>query len=287
MPTLQPGDIVVSNHPAFGGSHLPDVTVLAPVFADGSDRPVAYLANRAHHAETGGVSPGSMPASTNCLAEEGVVISPQLLFAGGHSKMDVIEELLRSGNYPSRQVAENLADLSAQVASLRLGMDAMQELLKEYGAEEITLRMAEMGKESANSCGEFLKNLGDCELRAEQFLDDGDCLSLMIGVADGHAIFDFSGTSPVRKDGLNATEAIVTSAICYCLRVLIGKELPLNEGLLAPVTIEIPKGSLLSPEFVDDPLECAGVRGAMWRSASGLWTLFFQPLGRLPVRRAR
>jgi 5-oxoprolinase (ATP-hydrolysing) len=279
MPELKPGDIVVSNHPAFGGSHLPDVTVLAPVFANGSDRPVAYLANRAHHAEIGGVSPGSMPASTNCLAEEGVVISPQLLFAGGASEMDIIEKLLRSGNYPSRQVAENLADLSAQVASLRLGMDAMQELLKEYGAEEISLRMAEMGKESADSCLEYLKDFGDCELRAEQFLDDGDRLSLKIGVVDGRATFDFSGTSLVRKDGLNATEAIVTSAVCYCLRVLIGKELPLNEGLLAPVTIEIPKGSLLSPEFVDDPLACPGVAGGNVEISQRVVDLIFSAFG--------
>jgi 5-oxoprolinase (ATP-hydrolysing) len=279
MPELKPGDIVVSNHPAFGGSHLPDVTVLAPVFADGSDRPVAYLANRAHHAEIGGASPGSMPASTNCLAEEGVVIAPQLLFAGGESKMDNIEELLRSGNYPSRQVAENLADLSAQVASLRLGIDAMEELLKEYEAEEIYLRMAEMGKESAGSCTEYLKDLGDCELRAEQFLDDGDRLSLRIGVVDGHAIFDFSGTSPVRKDGLNATEAIVTSAVCYCLRVLIGKELPLNEGLLSPVTIEIPKGCLLSPEFLDDPLQCPGVAGGNVEISQRVVDLIFSAFG--------
>jgi 5-oxoprolinase (ATP-hydrolysing) len=279
IPVLKPGDIVVSNHPAFGGSHLPDVTVLAPVFADGSDRPFAYLANRAHHAEIGGASPGSMPASTNCLAEEGVVISPQLLFAGGESKMDIIEKLLRSGNYPSRQVAENLADLSAQVASLRLGMDAMEELLKEYGAEEISLRMTEMGKESADSCLEYLKNLGDCELRAEQFLDDGDSLSLKIAVSDGRATFDFSVTSSVRRDGLNATEAIVTSAVCYCLRVLIGKELPLNEGLLDPVTIKIPKGSLLSPEFVDDPLQCPGVAGGNVEISQRVVDLIFSAFG--------
>ena len=172
-----------------------------------------------------------------------------------------------------------MADLSAQVASLRLGMNAMHGLLNEYGAEEISLRMAEMGEESADSCGVYLKNLGDCELRAEQFLDDGDRLSLRIGVADGRANFDFSGTSSVRKDGLNATEAIVTSAVCYCLRVLIGKELPLNEGLLAPVTIEIPNGSLLSPEFVDDPLQCPGVAGGNVEISQRVVDLIFSAFG--------
>ncbi len=275
------GDIVVSNHPAFGGSHLPDVTVIAPVFAEGMDRPVAYLANRAHHAEIGGASPGSMPASTCCLAEEGVVISPQLLFEGGESKMDGMEELLRSGEYPSRQVPENLADLSAQVASLRLGMDAMQELLAEYGQEEISLRMAEMSRESADACEEYLRNLGNCRLAADQYLDDGDRLSLEIAVEEGRATFDFSGTSSVRRDGLNATEAIVSSALCYCLRILIGKELPLNEGLLAPVRIEIPSGCLLRPQFSDDPVKCPGVAGGNVEISQRLVDLILSAFGKV------
>ena len=261
LPKLCPGDIVVSNHPAFGGSHLPDVTVLAPVFAEGENRPVAYLANRAHHAEIGGKSPGSMPASTNSLAEEGVVISPRLLFEAGKSRMDEIEKLLQSGKYPSRQPAENLADLSAQVASLRLGLDTVQEMIQSYGYEEITDQIRAMSKVSSVSCEEFFRKFGDVTTQAEQFLDDGDRLSLQLDIKNGRAKFNFLGTSPVRNDGLNATLAIVTSAVCYCMRVLIAKELPLNEGLLEPVDILVPEGCLLNPTFPGKLSDCPGVAG--------------------------
>jgi 5-oxoprolinase (ATP-hydrolysing) len=261
LPPLEPGDIVVSNHPAFGGSHLPDVTVLAPVFAEGGARPIAYLANRAHHAEIGGKSPGSMPASTRSLAEEGVVLFPQLLFAGGISQMGEVEMILKSGRFPSRQPAENLADLSAQVASLRMGMDGMQEILQDYGVQEISEQMKAIFEVSSTCSKGYFAGLGNFTQSVEQTLDDGDALKLYISVENGQATFDFSGTAKVRTDGLNATPAIVTSAVCYCLRVLIGKELPLNEGLVQPVDIHIPSGSLLNPDFSDDPENCPGVAG--------------------------
>jgi 5-oxoprolinase (ATP-hydrolysing) len=279
LPKLCPGDIVVSNHPAFGGSHLPDVTVLAPVFAEGKDRPVAYLANRAHHAEIGGKSPGSMPASSNSLAEEGVVLSPQLLFAAGKSRMDEIEKLLQSGKYPSRQPAENLADLSAQVASLRLGLDAMNELIQTYGHQEITDQISDMSKVSNASCEEFFQKCGDVTTQAEQFLDDGDRLSLLLGIKNGRAKFNFSGTSLVRKDGLNATLAIVTSAVCYCMRVLIARELPLNEGLMGPVDILVPAGCLLNPTFPDKLSDCPGVAGGNVEISQRLVDLILSAFG--------
>ena len=279
LPKLCPGDIVVSNHPAFGGSHLPDVTVLAPVFAEGKDRPVAYLANRAHHAEIGGKSPGSMPAFTNSLAEEGVVISPQFLFAGGESRMDEIAKLLQSGKYPSRQTAENLADLSAQVASLRLGVDTIKELIEAYGYCEIMEQMNLMSEVSRASCHKFFQKLGNATIRAEEFLDDGDRLSLRLKIKSGRAEFDFSGTSPVRSDSLNATLAIVTSSVCYSLRVLIGRELPLNEGLLEPVEILVPEGSLLNPTFSNNLSDCPGVAGGNVEISQRLVDLILSAFG--------
>ena len=281
LPKLCPGDIVVSNHPAFGGSHLPDVTVLAPVFAEGKDRPVAYLANRAHHAEIGGKSPGSMPAFTNSLAEEGVVIPPQFLFAGGESRMDEIAKLLQSGKYPSRQTAENLADLSAQVASLRLGVDTIKELIEAYGYCEIMEQMNLMSEVSRASCHKFFQKLGNATIRAEEFLDDGDRLSLRLKIKSGRAEFDFSGTSPVRSDSLNATLAIVTSAVCYSLRVLIGRELPLNEGLLEPVEILVPEGSLLNPTFSNNLSDCPGVAGGNVEISQRLVDLILSAFGKV------
>jgi 5-oxoprolinase (ATP-hydrolysing) len=281
LPPLQPGDVVVSNHPSFGGSHLPDVTVLAPVFAEVGDRPIAYLANRAHHAEIGGKSPGSMPASTRSLAEEGVVLFPQLLFAGGTSNMGEVEQLLKSGIFPSRQPAENLADLSAQVASLRMGLDGMQSILQEYGVQEISEQMKAISEVSSACTTEYFSDLGNFTKEVEQTLDDGDILRLRISVEKGRANFDFSGTAKVRADGLNATPAIVTSAVCYCLRVLIGKELPLNEGLVQPVDIHIPSGSLLNPPFSDDPENCPGVAGGNVEISQRLVDLIFSAFGQV------
>ena len=258
--SLSKGDILVSNHPAFGGSHLPDVSLLAPVFGV-SGAPVCYVANRAHHAEIGGISPGSMPAGAKSLAEEGIVIVPQFLFQEGKDQIDRIIGLLQEGLYPSRQLAENRADLSAQVASLRHGVNALEALLSTFGEDEILFQMKSLREESKASCVEYLQKWGSQQLVGEEFLDDGNILKLKVTITHGQATFDFSGTSPVRQDNLNATEAIVYSVVCYCLRVLINSELPLNEGLLDPIKIIVPSGTLLNPGFVSDPRQYPGVAG--------------------------
>lgn len=260
FPPLSKGDILVSNHPAFGGSHLPDVSVLAPVFGDGGET-ICFLANRAHHAEIGGVSPGSMPAGSSTLEQEGVVLFPQYLFEKGESRMDQIEKLLQQTEYPSRQVSDNLADLSAQVASLRYGIDTMEQLIAEYGENEITQQMNALREESSLSSRHFLKGFGDAVLSGSQSLDDGDRIELQVSMQGGSAIFDFTGTAPGRDDNVNATEAIVHSAVCYCLRILIGSNLPLNEGLLEPVSLILPADSLLNPAFSSDASQSPGVAG--------------------------
>ncbi len=260
FPHLHREDIIVTNHPAYGGSHLPDVTVFAPLFSS-SNEIIGFLANRAHHAEIGGVSPGSMPANSKNLLEEGVVISPQYLFHGGRSCMNEISELLRDSEFPTRQLNDNLADLSAQVASLRLGLKEMKVMESEYSHATLKEQMHNLRTDSAISCEKFLSGWGNGSLSSTQFLDDGDQLKLVIEIKDGKALFDFSGTSSFRKDNLNATVAITQSAVCYCLRVLINKEIPLNEGLLKPITFVIPKGSILAPPFSKNPDMCPGVAG--------------------------
>ena len=260
FPQLSKGDILVANHPGFGGSHLPDISVLAPVFGK-SEEPVCFVANRAHHAEIGGASPGSMPAGSATLEQEGVVLYPQYLFEKGESRMGQIKKILQQAKYPSRQVSENLADLSAQVASLRYGVDAMEHLLVEYGEDEITRQMNALREESSLKCKKFLKDFGDVVLSGTEFLDDGDRIELQVSIKNSSAIFDFKGTAPVRDDNLNANEAIVHSAVCYCLRVMIESNLPLNEGLLEPVSIVLPKGSMLNPAFSLDPSKSPGVAG--------------------------
>ena len=260
FPSLSRGDILISNHPAYGGSHLPDISVLAPVVGK-DEKPVCFLANRAHHAEIGGISPGSMPAGSAILAEEGVIISPQYLVKQGQSQIDQIAEVLKSADFPSRQIDENLADLLAQVASLRHGTEFMENYLSLYGEVEICNQMEALGEESRQSCEQYLKSLGEIKFFGQQKLDDGDLLCVRIKIKEGHAIFDFSGTASTRSDNLNATEAIVYSAVCYSLRVLIGSNLPLNEGILDPVTIVLPQGTLLNPSFCPDPSKYPGVAG--------------------------
>lgn len=259
-PSLSKGDILISNHPAYGGSHLPDISLLAPVFGS-SGSPVCYVANRAHHAEIGGILPGSMPAGARCLLEEGVVIDPQFLFRKGRDQVEEISKLLINSPHPTRQLAENKADLSAQVASLLHGVSSMESLLSSSSEDEISFQMKALREESKASCLQYFQNLGALKLAGEQYLDDGDVLKLKVSILKGRAIFDFSGTSPVRSDNLNATEAIVYSVVCYCLRVLIDSELPLNEGLLDPVQIIVPSGSLLKPAFTKEAGKYPGVAG--------------------------
>ena len=278
--TLNAGDLVVSNHPGFGGSHLPDVTVMIPVFGD-SGNPVAFLANRAHHAEIGGIIPGSMPAGATNLSEEGIVIPPFLLFRSGESQLAKMEKLLSSGPYPTRQLAENLADLSAQVASLRCGAEAMSEMIKEYGEPEVTHQLKVLTHEASSSCRKFLRHFGPGEILSDQFLDDGDRLSLKVRIEGDQATFDFSGTSPVRKDNLNATEAIVHSVLSYCMRLLVGRDLPLNEGLLEPLRILIPKNCLLAPDFSGELNRCPAVAGGNVEISQRLTDLILHAFGKV------
>lgn len=257
---LSEGDILISNHPGYGGSHLPDVSLLAPVFSKNSEL-IGFVANRAHHAEIGGVVPGSMPGSVGKLVEEGVVIPPSYLFRKGKSQMSQIENILNSGPFPTRQLKENLSDLLAQIASLRMGCESLNKLISTHGSKEIMDQMSNLREESSSSCREFLKKFGTEDLSGIQYLDDGTKLQLRVKMRKGSAEFDFSGTDSVRSDNLNATEAIVSSVVCYCLRILIGKDLPLNEGLLEPIELIVPSGSLLHPNFHLDESSQPGVAG--------------------------
>lgn len=258
--SLEPGDVVVSNHPGFGGSHLPDITVIAPVH-DRAGNLFAYVANRAHHAEIGGIRPGSMPPDARNLAEEGVVIPPTYLFKRGESRVDDAARLFHEGPWPSRRPEENLADLLAQVASVRFGVERLSALAEEHGSRTLGEHMKHLRDRSAGICREFLARHEVAELRAEQRLDDGSLIVVTITIRDSRATFDFTGTASRHPANLNATAAIVRSALVYVLRVLADREVPLNEGFLDPVEIILPEDSFLSPVFPDDPAESPAVAG--------------------------
>lgn len=243
---LGPGDTVVTNHPAFGGSHLPDVTLITPVHDD-SGRLIGYIANRAHHAEIGGLTPGSMPANATRLVEEGVIIAPRHLIRAGDSCFDEMAELLTKGAYPTRNLADNVADLHAQLAANLHGAERLRAL----AADSLAGVMQSILDHSAQVMQGQIARLPDV-IAAEERLDDGSSIAVSLRKYEGRLVLDFSGTSGVHPRNLNATPAIVRSAVLYAMRLMLQQDLPLNEGLMEPVEIVCPT-SLLNPVFSGDP----------------------------------
>ncbi|MBL9118301.1 MAG: hydantoinase B/oxoprolinase family protein [Phycisphaerae bacterium] len=243
---LGPGDVAITNHPAYGGSHLPDVTLITPVFIDGMR--VGYVANRAHHAEIGGSRPGSFPPNAKTLAEEGVVIEPMRLVEAGVPRFERIEALLRAGPWPSRAVEENIADLRASLAANSFGAAELTRLVRLTGAK----RFAELGEEllrrSQRALEGALRRRGNGRFHALERLDDGSPIEVRITLDDGRATIDFTGSAGVHPRNLNAPLAVVRAATLYVLRLLVGEEIPMNEGLLRPVQLIVPTG-MLNPPF--------------------------------------
>jgi 5-oxoprolinase (ATP-hydrolysing) len=270
-----PGDVIITNHPAFGGSHLPDVTLIAPVF-DAEGKRVAFVANRAHHAEIGGKAPGSMPADARVLAEEGVVIAPQLLVASGEPRFTEVESLLREGPWPSRRIGDNLADLEAQLASVHHGVRAIATLAAEHGGETVRTELRGILSRSAALMAARLANSTPL-YHVSSTLDDGTPLRLRLGIIAGKMTIDFTGTGPVHPRNLNATPAIVRSVVLYVLRLWLGEDLPLNEGLLEAVEIVIPPG-MLAPDFGSDPATAPAVVGGNVETSQRLTDLLLEAL---------
>ncbi len=255
---LTEGDVVITNHPAFGGSHLPDVTLIAPVYFE--NELVGYLANRAHHAEIGGKAPGSMPADAQNLAEEGVVIPPTLIVRSGKANWQKIVNMLKNAPYPSRNTDDNIADFQAALASIIEGQKSMQKLLQTYGKVKILHFMTELRNQATSHLDAKLESLKINNLVATEYLDDDSKIKVSITYT-GKLKISFNGTSETNKGNLNATEAIVNGAVIYVLRLLAGGDIPLNEGLMEHVELEIPEGSLLNPIFSDNPAKCPAVVG--------------------------
>jgi 5-oxoprolinase (ATP-hydrolysing) len=256
---FQPGDILVTNHPAIGGSHLPDVTLMCGIF-DSDNRLLGYLANRAHHAELGGKSPGSMPADATCLEEEGCIIRPRWLIRDGTDFFDEIESILRTGRYPSRAVRENRIDLEAQVASLRRGSGLFANLLRDYSGETVSRYFGELYRTGAEAIDRIIHSGRLTDGEAIEELDDGHRITVHVRTGDDELTIDFAGTSKTHDGNLNATPAIVRSAVLYVLRLLVETPLPLNEGLLEKVRIKLPD-CFLNPRFPEDPARCPAVVG--------------------------
>jgi len=274
--SLGPGDVVITNDPGAGGSHLPDVTVIAPVH-DRDGGLLGYVANRAHHAELGGMAPGSMPANARCLEEEGVLIKPMLLVDGGKPRLDRLEALLRDASYPSRRPEDNVADAEAQLAACHFARDAMLKLSDAFGASSVRFHLEEVVRRSGVLMSEQLQ-LEALSSAAEGTLDDGSELKVSVRSNGGRMWVDFTGSAGVHPGNLNATPAIVRSVILYVLRLWLDEDVPLNEGLLSPVEVRLPEG-MLNPDFSVPPDEAPAVVGGNVETSQRLADLLLEALG--------
>jgi 5-oxoprolinase (ATP-hydrolysing) len=274
---MGPGDVVATNHPRFGGSHLPDVTVISPVhLPDG--RLLGYVANRAHHAELGGTRPGSMPPDAVSLAEEGVVIPPTHLFLRGEPRWGAIRHLLETGPYPTRAVEENMADLRAAVAANRDGAAGLLKLAASHGAETVWHFMEALEARADRKLRDALCRIPDGVYEAEERLDDGSPLRVRLHIVRDRVEIDFAGSSGVHPGSFNATPAVVNGAVIYVLRLLVDEPLPLNEGLMRAVTMQIPPG-ILNPPFPEDPARAPAVVGGNVETSQRLVDTLLKALG--------
>jgi len=255
---LQEGDVVITNHPGFGGSHLPDITLIAPVFAK-NKKLLGYVANRAHHAEIGGTLPGSMPPDATCLAEEGVIFRPQKWVTGGKANWDLIHGLLTDSPYPTRAVHENIADLNGALASIQSGINGLKTLSETEGYNTVCKYMELIQEHAHEVLTKIINQVYKKPIKAKEFLDDGSPLSVSI-TKERKLIIDFNGTGKIHQGNMNTSPAVVNSVVIYVLRLLAGSNLPLNEGLMRSVELRIPTG-LLNPEFVEDDFQNPAVVG--------------------------
>lgn len=259
-PDLGPGDVVLTNDPYRGGSHLPDVTLVTPVHHPENGELLFLTASRAHHAEIGGSVPGSIPPFSTNLAEEGVLLRNVRLLRRGVSAEDELRRMLLAGPYPSRRVEDNLADVAAQVAANRLGARLLLELVAQQGASHVAACMQQIRAAAARKMRRALARHGDGIYQHTDYLDDGSPIAVRITIADERATIDFTGSGPVLATNLNANRAIVTAAVMYVFRCLIDEEIPLNGGVLEPLQIVLPPG-LLNPPPADDPRHCPAIVG--------------------------
>ncbi len=243
VPDLYPGEVYITNDPFRGGSHLPDVTVITPVFSGGNhDRPAFFTASRAHHAEIGGIAPGSLPPEARTLAEEGILIRAFRYRTDAPAASDgTLRALLLSGLYPARSPDENLADIHAQIAANATGTVLLHALIARHGLAAVTAYAAHLQRAAAMTLRAALARLPAGTRRFADAMDDGTPVCVSVTTRpDGTATLDFTGSGPVHPCNLNANRAIVASAAIYCLRCLLNEPVPLNAGLLAPVTLRHP-----------------------------------------------
>ncbi|HEY4250167.1 MAG TPA: hydantoinase B/oxoprolinase family protein [Roseomonas sp.] len=245
--TLRPGDVVALNNPFNGGTHLPDITVITPVFDPAGQEILFFVGSRGHHADIGGLSPGSTPPHSATLEDEGVVIDDFLLVERGRFREAEFRALLGAARYPARSPDVNVADIKAQVAANEKGVQELARAIAEFGLDTVRAYMRHVMDNAEESVRRVLDRLPDG--RFATTIDDGTPLVVAVRVdrAARRAVIDFTGTGPQRPNNFNAPAAVCRAVVLYCFRCLVGEDIPLNDGCLKPLEIVAPAGSFLNP----------------------------------------
>jgi 5-oxoprolinase (ATP-hydrolysing) len=246
---IRRGDAYVLNDPYRGGTHLPDITVIVPVFYGDEAEPSAFVAARGHHADIGGIAPGSMPPDSRTIDQEGVLIDNELLVDEGHFREAEMRALLASGEWPARNPDRNISDLKAQLAACTRGADVLAQTARDYGPEVVAAYMNHVLANAEESVRRLLDRLDDGEFDYE--MDNGARVRVKIAIdkAARSATFDFTGTSEQSPDNFNAPFSIVRAASLYVARTLIDDAIPMNDGCLRPIRLMVPDGSMLKPSY--------------------------------------
>lgn len=247
-PGMKPGDVFVLNDPYHGGTHLPDVTVVTPVYlAAGDARPSFYVASRGHHADVGGITPGSMPPFSSSIEDEGVLIDNFKLVEGGRLREAELRALLGSGPHPSRNIEQNLADLRAQIAANEKGVQELQAMVAQFGRETVAAYMGHVQDNAEESVRRVITALKNGEFTLP--LDNGAqiCVRVTVDAIKRSAKVDFTGTSAQLPNNFNAPRAITMAAVLYVFRTLVDDDIPLNAGCLKPIEVIVPSGCMLNP----------------------------------------
>ncbi|MBP6276838.1 MAG: hydantoinase B/oxoprolinase family protein [Limnohabitans sp.] len=244
---MQPGDVFVLNDPYHGGTHLPDITVITPVYLDGHTDPVFYVGSRGHHADVGGLTPGSMPPFSTRIEEEGVQINNFKLVEAGRLREAEMVALLQSGEYPSRNPAQNMADLKAQIAANEKGVQELRRMVDQFGLDVVQAYMRHVQDNAEESVRRVITRLKDGAFTLP--LDNGAQIQVAVRVnaAERTAEIDFTGTSAQLPNNFNAPRAVCMAAVLYVFRSLVQDDIPLNAGCLKPLKVIIPQGSMLNP----------------------------------------
>ena len=246
-PQMQPGDAYVLNDPYNGGTHLPDITVVKPIFDENTGQRIFYVASRGHHSDIGGIVPGSAPADSTTIEEEGLVLDNVLLVQGGRFLEHEIRNLLTTGPWPARNPDQNVADLKAQVAACERGAAELHNVINHYGLDVVHAYMGHVMENAEESVRRVIAALSDCEFVGE--MDDGNqiAVSIKVDLAKRSAVIDFTGTSDQHPGNFNAPKAVCRSAVLYVFRCMVDDAIPLNAGCLVPLDIRIPDPSMISP----------------------------------------